>query len=54
MDVNTSDPSPSPDQAAAQLARRFQVSKQAMKIRLEELNLLPQATGPLFSDQVSG
>lgn len=54
MNVKDSDALPSPDLAAAQLARRFQVSKQAMKIRLEELNLLPQATGPLFSDQVSG
>ena len=54
MNVRDPDALPSPDLAAAQLARRFQVSKQAMTIRLEELNLLPQATGPLFSDQVSG
>jgi uncharacterized protein DUF955 len=52
--LKASDAPPSPDLAAAQLARQFQVSKQAMKIRLEELNLLPQAPGPLFSDQGTG
>lgn len=49
MNPKASDASLSPEIATAQLARRFQVSKQAMKIRLEALSLLPQAAGPLFS-----
>ena len=49
MNPNAPETSLSPDFATAQLARRFQVSKQAMKIRLEALSLLPQAPGPLFS-----
>jgi hypothetical protein len=36
------------------LAEDFQVSKQAMQIRLDDLNLTPRAPGPLFSGQLAG
>lgn len=42
------------DIVIARLAETFEVSKQAMHIRLDDLNLLPRAPGPLFSGELAG
>ena len=55
MVLKASDGPLTPDFAATQLARRFKVSNQAIRIRLEELNLLqPRGQGSLFSAQIPG